>query len=48
MTAACPAAEVSHEKRERLEKIIALQRDILARHVNQDVATVPQIATCSR
>lgn len=31
------------EKRDRLAKIIGLQRDLLARHVNPDPAQVPQI-----
>jgi hypothetical protein len=38
-----PGGGTIDEKRQRLEKIISLQRDMLARHVNQHVETVPQI-----
>src|SRR5688500_7181688 len=38
-----PGGGTRDEKRERLERIIALQRDMLARHVNKDPAAVPQI-----
>ena len=38
-----PGGGTIDEKRERLEKIISLQRDMLARHVGKDVPAVPQI-----
>jgi len=38
-----PGGGTLDEKRQRLEKIIALQRDMLARHVNPDPSRVPQI-----
>lgn len=38
-----PGGGTLDEKRERLEKIIGLQRDMLAKHVNPDPARVPQM-----
>lgn len=38
-----PGGGTLDEKRDRLERIIALQRDLLARHVNPDPSRVPQI-----
>jgi hypothetical protein len=38
-----PGGGTISEKRERLEHIINLQRDLLAKHVNTDVTQVPQI-----
>jgi hypothetical protein len=38
-----PGGGTIAEKRERLEKIIGLQREMLARHVNPNPALVPQI-----
>jgi hypothetical protein len=38
-----PGGGTISEKRERLEHIISLQRELLAKHVNADVAQVPQI-----
>jgi hypothetical protein len=38
-----PGGGTVAEKRERLEKIIGLQRELLAKHVNPDPSRVPQI-----
>lgn len=38
-----PGGGTVDEKRERLEKIVGLQREMLARHVNPNPALVPQI-----
>ncbi len=38
-----PGGGTLDEKRERLEKIIGLQREMLARHVHRDASRVPQI-----
>lgn len=38
-----PGGGSNHDKRERLERIIADQREMLANHVNPDPAQVPQI-----
>jgi hypothetical protein len=40
---AMPGGGTIEEKRQRMEKIIGLQREMLARHVNPDPSQVPQI-----
>jgi hypothetical protein len=40
---AMPGGGRIDEKRERLERIVGLQREMLTKHVNADVASVPQI-----
>jgi hypothetical protein len=40
---AMPGGGTTEEKRERLQKIIGFQREMLAKHVNPDPARVPQI-----
>ena len=38
-----PGGGTIEQKRERLEKVVALQREMLAKHVNADPSRVPQI-----